>query len=958
MNDNVTVPAATARALEHDAPDHACLPLSLRESARLLKTLPVPLCVVDRQGRCRWVNDAFAAITGVPAPDHVGRDIGALGPAPDGALRSAFDQVIDTRTAGKLSATLPPDDAARRHVAEYTVHIQPIVLDDGRSGACGIFVPAADHAGAEAALRLSEARLAEAQRIAHLGNWHWDIVNNALHWSDEIYRIFGLQPQQFSATYDTFLERVHPDDRATVSRAVTAAIEGKSHYDIDHRIVLPDGSVRVVHEQGEVAFDEAGKALRMLGTVQDITSRNLAEQRIAASERELRAILRNMRDTYYRTGEDGRITRVSPSVTSLLGYAPEQVTGMSFDALFLHPAEYARFSGALDQHAGSLHDFELQLKRSDGAIVWSSINADCIRDAGGRVIGIEGTIRNVSERKKSESQMQKLSKALEQTADAAVITDPDGNIEYVNPAFEHITGYSREEVLGAKPSVVKSGKQRASFYKKMWQTILAGRVFTDIFINRRKDGAIYYEEKTITPLKDDKGNITHFVATGKDITERIQTEARLQYLAHHDALTDLPNRTLFMDRLNQALARAKLHDRLLAIMFIDLDRFKNINDTLGHDVGDRILKELAGRLQASIRAEDTVARLGGDEFAILLDDLTSINDATPLARKILDTMAPPTRLDGRELFVTASIGISLYPSDGPDAHTLLKNADIAMYRAKDLGKNNYQFYSTDMSAKAFERLTLENSLRHALERDELLLFYQPQVDIRSGRIIGVEALLRWRHPDLGLVGPADFVPLLEETGLIVETGQWVLETACAQARAWHDDGFHDLRVSVNLSGRQFNDPTFIDSIERAIRETAIDPNRLELEITESVIMRNARTTVTALNSLGDMGVRLSIDDFGTGYSSLSYLKRFPIDSLKIDRSFIRDVTSNADDAAIAHAIIVLGQSLKLEVIAEGVESPQQVEFLRNNGCDSMQGFLISQPLPAGDFRSLLRQGQR
>ena len=427
------------------------------------------------------------------------------------------------------------------------------------------------------------------------------------------------------------------------------------------------------------------------------------------------------------------------------------------------------------------------------------------------------------------------------------------------------------------------------------------------------------------------------------------------YAAHRDALTKLPNRALFMDRLEQALARAKIHNRLLALMLIDIHGLKNIDDTFGHDVGEHALLELATRLKNSVRAEDTVARLGGDEFAILLDDLSSINDAPPLADKILDTLNPPAIANDRKLAVTARIGISLYPVDGQDSGTLLECADIAVFRARDQDKSNYQFHSKDMSAKAFERRTLESSLRHAIEREELLLYYQPQVNVQTGKVSGVEALLRWQHPDLGMVSPSEFVPLLEETGLIVEAGQWALKTACIQTRTWHDHGFGNLRVSVNLSGRQFNDPTFVDAIEQVVRETAIVPNRLELEITESVIMRNTRTTVAALTSLGEMGVRLSIDDFGTGYSSLSYLKRFPIDTLKIDRSFIRDVISDTDDAAITRAIIGLGNSLNIDVIAEGVETKEQLEFLRSHHCDDIQGFLISQPLPAIEFSKFLEK---
>lgn len=954
MHDNATISVSlTGTDADNQAPAWPVSAASI-EFGRFCDVVPAGFCVVDHRHRYLWVNRRFSTLTKHTAESHVGETIYDVGPVCAASMHRAVSLVTSSQAPATIFDPDPASGLRASSIGRWMVHAYPIKLEDGSAGVACVIAEPGDVQRPDQAPHEPDAG-SEPQPMRAIGYWDWDITRNRLYWSDEIYRILGFQPQRCDASYDTLIERVHAEDRDRVTAALNSALHDNMPFDIEHRIVMPGGGIRIVHELGEVSFNEAGKPVRMLGMVHDITPRKTAEERLANSERELRAILHNMKDTFYRTDQDGLLILVSRSIQSLLGYAAEEVSGLSFGDLCADRIEYEKFFRSLELHAGRLHDFELQLVRKDGSLIWSSVNADYIHNEAGLLCGVEGTIRDISERKRSESQLHKLAQTLEQSDDAAIITDPDGTIEYVNPAFEKLTGYTREEVLGAKPSIIRSGKQRPSSYKKLWKTILAGRVFSDILVNRKKDGTIFYEEKTITPLKNDRGNITHFVATGKDVTERVQTEARLQHLAHHDALTALPNRALFMDRLGQALARAELHGRLLAIMFVDLDRFKKINDTFGHDTGDRVLKELASRLHGCIRAEDTVARLGGDEFAILLDDLTSIDDATPLARKILDALAPATTLDGRELFVTASIGISLYPADGKDSHALLKNADTAMYRAKELGKNNYQFYSTDMSARAFERRTVENSLQHALEREQFLLFYQPQVDMRSGMIVGAEALLRWQHPELGIVAPGDFVPLLEETGQIVEVGQWVLETACMQARAWHNEGYPDLRVSVNLSGRQFNDPTFIDSIERIVRETTLDPSRLELEITESVIMRNARTTVNALNSLGQMGVRLSIDDFGTGYSSLSYLKRFPIDSLKIDRSFIRDVTTSSDDAAIAHAIIALGQSLKLDVIAEGVESRQQFEFLKTNGCNAIQGYLVSQPLPVDSMRSLLRE---
>ena len=568
---------------------------------------------------------------------------------------------------------------------------------------------------------------------------------------------------------------------------------------------------------------------------------------------------------------------------------------------------------------------------------------------------LQAIVRDITERKLHDAQINKLSSVMEQTADIVIVTDTKGKIEYVNPSFEKITGYTYKEAVNNTPRILASGKHKHAFYKHLWDTITTGNSYSNIFINRRKDGSLYYEEKTITPIKDHAGTITHFVSTGKDISEHIQVQERLQHMTHHDALTDLPNRNLFLDRLQQALTRARWHNRLVAVILLDLDHFKNINDTFGHTVGDQLLLQLSKRLSNSVRDGDTIGRFGGSEFAILMDDIDSDKHMSSLAKKLTDTLALPFKIKKQELFITASIGVSIYPNDGEDPDTLLRNADIAMYRAKELGKNNYQFYSDNLSAQIFERLALENHLRRAVDQNEFILYYQPQLDARNHRITGVEALLRWHHPDLGLVSPNNFIPHLEESGLIEEIGDWLLETACRQSREWHDTGWSYLHMSVNISGRQFNNPNFISSVHNIISTTNINPEFLELEITESMLMRNASATINALHSLNELGVRFAIDDFGTGHSSLSYLRRFPIDTIKIDRSFIHDVTENPDDAAIVSAIIVMAQSLSLNVIAEGIETQEQVEFLSSRNCHYLQGNLISRPLPAEEMTELLRK---
>ncbi len=678
------------------------------------------------------------------------------------------------------------------------------------------------------------------------------------------------------------------------------------------------------------------------------------------SAQQVRLLLESTAEAIYGIDTRGHCIFVNASFLGMLGYTQaSEVLGRNMHELIHHtrpdgsayPETECPVCRALrEQRAG--HRLRETFWRRDGSGFLAEVSVRPMHDDG-QVSGAVVSFLDVTERQRDEAERLKLSSALMQTADAVMITDRHGVIEYVNPAFESMTGYSSAEVLGQRPSLIRSGRQGQNFYERMWTTILDGQVFSDIFINRRKDGSLFYESKTITPLQEADGHITHFISTGKDITEQIQAQERLQHMAHHDTLTGLSNRVLFLERATQSLARARWHRRLVAMLFMDLDRFKHINDGLGHEVGDKLLMQVSARLRDAVRDGDTVARFGGDEFVVLLDDIASEHDVAQLAQKFLEVLAPPFVIEGHELHISASIGVSLFPNDGEDSRTLLKHADVAMYRAKQSGKNAYRFYSMDMSTRAFERLTLEHSLRHALGRGEFLLHYQPQVDLASGSITGVEALLRWQHRDLGLVPPADFIPLLEETGLIVPVGEWVLATACAQARHWREAGHPRLRMAVNVSAFQLESVEFFQAVRRIMDSCGMSGAGLELEMTESALMRNAEVAGQVLDSLEGLGVRIAVDDFGTGYSSLGHLRRFHIDTLKIDRSFIRDISSDPDDAALAAAIIALANSLGLEVVAEGVETPAQLAFLRAQGCGAAQGYLFSRPAADADITRLL-----
>jgi len=665
------------------------------------------------------------------------------------------------------------------------------------------------------------------------------------------------------------------------------------------------------------------------------------------------AILDNLSSGMVVIGYDCRIRYLNPVAQEIFLLPEETLIGVSFCAL-LEPESakmlqscLAGFISVTPSIQTDPDFFELQLTGFDHSVIslecsFQKLNLSDLK-------GVVLSIRDVTAHRKAENNSRLLSSAMEQIADSVFITDQQGVIEYVNQGFVDTTGYTAMEVLGHTPGFLKSGHHGKKFYLDLWTNVRSGNVFRDVLVNRRKDGVLYYEEKTITPLRNIQGDITHFVSTGKDITEQIKTQRRLQYLAQHDVLTDLPNRCLLIDRLEQAITASRRTNNNIALLFMDVDRFKKINDTLGHKAGDALLKNIAVRLKRSLRQGDTVAHLSGDEFAILIPEVNSEQEINTVASTILDVMRSPFAIQGRELFFSASIGIAKYPESGYDAGVLVKHAEIAMYQAKYLGGNCSQFYDCEMNYRADERLLLENDLRHALERSEFCLYYQPQIRNSDHRITGVEALIRWQHPKKGLTLPSDFIPLLEECGLIVDVGEWVIETACQQLKKWQEGGMNIPQVSVNVSPRQLDNKNFLKIIKKVLDQTGLSSGSLELEITENYLVRNEKQAIGLLNELRELGVGLAMDDFGTGYSSLRYLRELPVQTLKIDRDFVKNVPVSEDDCSLASAIVSMGHSLHLNVIAEGVENSDQLGFMENEGCDITQGFFYSHPLAVDDM---------
>ena len=594
------------------------------------------------------------------------------------------------------------------------------------------------------------------------------------------------------------------------------------------------------------------------------------------------------------------------------------------------------------------NDFE-RIEKQDFA---PSKISSSLKELDGMVTGFNRMAKEIARKQQGLNQAAIV---FENTSEGIFITNPEPRIVSINNAFTDITGYSEDEVIGKNPSILHSGRHDKIFYQQMWQAIERDGCWRGEMQNRRKNGEIYTELLSINSCKSEHGEVVQYIGVFTDISSIKDTEHKLEYLAHHDPLTDLPNRLLCNARLEHELQAAKRHTLLVAVMFLDLDMFKNINDSLGHIIGDKLLRMVTARMSEHLRDEDTIARLGGDEFVIILGSLENRKDAAHFAEIILELFSMSFTVDGHEIFIGASIGISVYPDDAKDAETLLSNSDTAMYRAKEEGRNNYQFYTANLTSDAHERLSMETYLRHALEKNELVLHYQPQYSLSTGEMIAVEALIRWNHPEEGLIYPDKFIAVAEETGLIVPMGEWVIDTACRQLANWQQKDMPPLRMAINLSARQFWKPGLSDVVKNILIKTGIEPCQVDLELTESIIMRDAKTTIDTLNEFHEMGFELSVDDFGTGYSSLSYLKRFPINRLKIDRSFVSDIAIEKNGDDMINSIIALGHCMGFQVLAEGVETEDQLNYLKEHGCDEVQGYLYSRPIPADELEILCKK---
>ena len=776
--------------------------------------------------------------------------------------------------------------------------------------------------------------------------------------SDAIADIAGYPAAQFMrGTTHAWTDLIAPDDRKRHRRIISQALADGQPYAVEYRIVDAAGTERWVAENGQpqpgAGAGGAGAGANASspwvdGIIADISERKHNEMRIEGLLAEQSAILDNVMFGVMFVRKR-RIVSVNRRCEELFGYEPGAMTGASTAILF--PDTFAFEAAGARQYPsladGDYFNEERNYRRPDGTTFWCMVSGYALDQHRAN----EGSIwvyADITARKEAEEKLRLSATVIEHIADGVVVLDARGTIVAVNPAFTQITGYDEAEALGRDYTLTRSGRHERAFYDAMWRQQLDTGFWRGEVWSARKNGEPYLEWLTVSAVRDSRGVATHYVGVFSDITKAKESQEKLDHLAHHDPLTALPNRLLFHDRLQHALQRAGRDTTRLALLFIDLDRFKNVNDTLGHHIGDELLKQVANALLARLREGDTLARLGGDEFIVLLEDIDHQFGAAQVAEKLVQMFDQPFMVAGHELFVTCSVGISVYPDDATDLNMLIRNADVAMYQAKARGRNGYSFYAPSMTGEGVERLRLETFLRRSIEKDEVFLHYQPQVEIDTGRLIGVEALVRWNHPELGLIPPIRFIPLAEDTGFINQLGKWVLEEACRQMVRWQQAGLHVPKIAVNLSAKQFERGSIVNMVADILRETGLEPQRLQLEVTESVIM-NTGDAMVFINDLHSIGVGLAIDDFGTGYSSLAYLKQLPVQTLKIDRSFIKDISTDANDEAIAIAIIQLGKSMNLSVIAEGVETEEQAAFLLRHGCHLAQGYFYSKPLAADDL---------
>ncbi|MBK1646633.1 diguanylate cyclase [Thiocapsa imhoffii] len=896
------------------------------------------ILTLDQEGLIRYVNPAALHLFARASEELIGYPFGFV--VTDGPT-----EITITRPGGKV----------------VSADVRAVEMDMEGAWVTVLYLrDVTERKASERVLLKTKSQLEEAQRITALGYWEWLPECGSLFWSAMVYEILGVDGHQVVPSERVYEQLVHPDDRAMMLAAKERSLIS-SAVDLDHRIIRPNGELGWVRLVARMQPDEDGHGQRLLGTIQDITERKLAETQLRDRERLIQMAADLARIGGWEVRLDSQYVIWSDEVCRI----HEEPPGMRFtveQAIAYYAPEWRERITRLFMacaHDGVGYDEEMEIITAKQRRVWIRTTAQAVHNEAGRIISVQGALQDITERKQAEERLRLTAAVFENTSEGILITDTAPVILSVNRAFTEINGYPPEDVLGQNPSLLKSGRHDTDFYRKMWQALNERGHWRGEIWNRRKDGETYPQWVNINAVKSEIGLTTHYIGVFSDISDIKRSEAQLERLAHLDPLTELPNRLLFRTRLEQSLLRAKTTGTEVGMLLVDIDGFRHINDSLGHAVGDLALREIAARLTRPARPEETVARLSGDEFALMIESNEDIETHAALtAERILETLNSALTLAGHELFIGASIGIACAPVDGTEAAELFQNSDAALYQARESGGNTYRHYARALTERAHERVRLTAELHRALDRDELVLYYQPQVDLRLDRLVGFEALLRWQHPERGLLMPDAFLPIAEEAGLMILLGEWVLQRACLQARAWERARLDVGQIAINVSGVQIQRSDFAATVTRVLRETGLAAERIELELTETFVMDLRDRAPQLLGALRDLGISLAMDDFGTGYSSLAYLKGLPFDRLKIDRSFISGLPGDPASVAIVTAITTLCTTLGFKVLAEGVETPAQRQFLLDVGCDLAQGYLFSRAVPAAAVPRLCKRLHR
>jgi len=952
------------REITHQRQREQALSSSEKRFATLFHLCPnMVLLTRQEDGLITEANQYFESLFGWPVQDAIGRTTVELGLWVHPEQRERL--VAATKAKGELTSMDVQFRASNGQIHDGILSAQKVELE-GQPYLLSTFLDTTESKVAEQALKDSQERLDLALDSAQLGTWDWHIPSGMLYGSARAAQLHGLEATPFHESFDQFFEGVPDDDRDSMRDAYRSLREGPAgNYQLTYRVQLPDGSSRYLESRARLYRDENGVPLRMAGTLLDITDQVEREQRLVASEEKFATLFQVSPDPICVTRHDtGQFIEINSSFTQTFGWSAHEVIDRSAEDIGLWSAS-AKTLQQMEEaiREQGLNNVAIHVRHKDGQTLTCVISSRQINV--GEQPCIVTTLRDITQQQRSEAALkaseEKFAKAFHSSPDAITITERNsGRYLEVNDGFCRLTGYRADEVLGRtvyEVGIWAEEKQRSSLLAELQ---LKGRVHHQEMLGRNKRGDLLTVEVSVEPITLNESAC--LLLTARDVSLLKNAEAQIRHLAYHDPLTNLPNRALLMDRLSQQIALLKRHNLRGALMFLDLDHFKHINDSLGHPVGDTVLKIITARLEASVRLEDTVARLGGDEFVVLLSGLegsrSDVSDQVyQLADTIRELLSEPMFLDGQRLQVTPSIGIALIPDHGSTPTDLLKRADIALYRAKDSGRNTAQMYHNTMQKAASERLRMETDLRLALSRNEFRLHFQPQVDARGDRIVGAEALVRWNHPELGAQPPNEFIKVLEDSGLILEVGTWILDEACKTFQHLIEKGLvnpQKFSLCVNISPRQFRQNDFVERVENSLASCNLPCSLLKLEITEGIVIQNLEDTINKMRRLKKLGVSFAMDDFGTGYSSLTYLKRLPVDTLKIDQSFIRDATSDPNDAEIIRAIVAMARSLDLKIIAEGVETAEQLEFLQGLECHFYQGYLHSPPLPVEEFQKLLK----